>query len=200
MSNEQKPKTVPINVRGIKVALGPYLREHIETTVGYAQDPEVDIFGGGSFDLPSLERSTEEYEKELKEHNRITFAIYELENLTLIGDAGLRRINHRNGTATLGIGIGNKNYWGKGYGTEAVKLVVDYAFRFLNLYNVDLDTASFNLRAIRSYQKAGFKEVGRRRGSILLNGQRYDEVHMDCVVSEFESPVPGWFSLEDVKQ
>lgn len=196
MSSEQKPKSFPINVRGTKVGLGPYLREHIETLVGYQQDPEVSVYADGTFDLPYLERSIEFYEKILKESDRVNFTIYELENLAVIGDVGLREINHRHGTATLGIGIGNKNYWGKGYGTEAVKLAVDYAFRFLNLYNVYLDTNSYNERAVRAYQKAGFKEIGRRRGATVVNGRRYDLIFMDCIVAEFVSPVPGWFNLD----
>jgi RimJ/RimL family protein N-acetyltransferase len=196
LSNQQKAKIAPISVRGSKVGLGPYLREHIETMVEYYQDPEVTIYANGELELTSIERATERYEKLSKETDRISFVIYELEKLSVIGDAGLRDINQQHGTATLGIGIGNKDYWGKGYGTEAVKLVVDYAFRFLNLYNVYLDTNSFNERAVHAYQKAGFKEIGRRRGATVIDGQRYDLIYMDCIVGEFQSPEPSWFRLE----
>jgi RimJ/RimL family protein N-acetyltransferase len=161
----------------------------------FKQDPEVEVFGSGTFDIATLERETERFDKISKDPTRVFFAIYTLENLTFIGDTGLRRIDQRQGTATFGIAIGHKAYWGKGYGTEVTKLVLDYGFRFLNLYNIGLDTTSYNTRAIRAYQKAGFKESGRRRGAILLAGKRYDEVQMDCLASEFEAPQPGWFSL-----
>jgi RimJ/RimL family protein N-acetyltransferase len=184
-----------INVRGSKVALGPYTQQHVELTVGFKQDPETEIYGSGTFEATTLERETERFDKVSKDPTRVLFAIYALEDLTFIGDTGLRRIDQRHGTATFGIGIGHKAYWSKGYGTEAAKLVLDYGFRFLNLYNIGLDTTSYNARAIRAYQKAGFKEIGRRRGAILLAGKRYDEVQMDCLASEFEAPQPGWFSL-----
>ncbi|HEY6408043.1 MAG TPA: GNAT family protein, partial [Ktedonobacteraceae bacterium] len=132
---------------------------------------------------------------QLKDEKGVMFAIYDVETLTMIGETGLVEINHRDGTAMFGVNIGLKAYWGKGYGTEATRLVLDYGFRFLNLYNIALLTFSFNERAIRAYQKAGFKETGRRRGALLLNGQRYDHVAMDCLASEFVSPQPGWFTL-----
>ncbi len=197
MSEKEKNKLqgFPINVRGEKVALGPFLREHLEIGLNFSQDPEIEIYGGGSFDPPNLEQANEHFDKLLKDKTRVGFAIYALENLTLIGNTSLRQIDHRHGTATLGIGIWDKNYWGKGYGTEAVKLILDYGFKFLNLYNIDLYTSSFNERAVGAYKKAGFKEIGRRRGGLLLNGQRYDDILMDCLASEFVAPKPGWFEL-----
>jgi RimJ/RimL family protein N-acetyltransferase len=193
LENESQ-KVAPINVRGTKVALGPFLPEYLENRLAWLQDPEVSIYSNGTFRVPSRE-----YEKQVNEQFRgdqgVLFAIYDVDTLTLIGEIGLSEINHGDGTAMFGINIGPKEYWNKGYGTEATKLVLDYGFRFLNLYNIALITFSFNERAIRAYQKAGFKENGRRRGALLLNGQRYDHVYMDCLANEFESPQPGWFTL-----
>ena len=192
MSSQEQTKPPVINVRGLKVGLGPYTRDHIEAYVNFNQDPETVIAASTTFDLLHLERETEFYDKLMKERGMVVFAIYELEKLEFIGTAHLRDINHRNGLATFGISIGRKDLWGRGYGTEAAALVLDYGFRYLNLYNIYLDTASFNERAIKSYKKVGFKETGRRRGVILVNGQRFDEIGMDCLASEFRPPVPGW--------
>jgi RimJ/RimL family protein N-acetyltransferase len=162
---------------------------HVETFLGYLQDPEVAIYASSTFyalsPIPDLERTK-------KMPDEVIFTIFELENLTMIGECSLRGIDHRHGTATFGILIGRKEYWSHGYGTEATRLMLDYAFRFLNLHNVKLRTAGFNTRGQRAYQKAGFKEMGRRRSSILLGGKRYDDIYMDCVADEFEPPVPGW--------
>jgi RimJ/RimL family protein N-acetyltransferase len=182
-----------INVRGTKVGLGPFLPAHHALYLESLQDPEVSVYGNGSFEVRLPKPAAELHEK--SKDNEVVFTVFELEHLTMIGESILHEIDYRHGIATFGITIIRKDYWGQGYGTEATKLVLDYAFRFLNLYNIYLLTTSFNPRAVRAYQKAGFKEIGRRRGSLLVGGQRYDDIYMDCLASEFESPVPGWFSL-----
>ena len=75
---------------------------------------------------------------------------------------------------------------GQGYGTEAVQLLLDYAFTVLGVHNVWLDTR-LQRAAIRAYEKVGFREIGRRRGARMLAGRRYDVVLMDCVANEFVS-------------
>jgi RimJ/RimL family protein N-acetyltransferase len=97
-------------------------------------------------------------------------------------------INHINGTAMFGIVIGEKEYWSKGFGTEATKLILDYGFNILNLHNIMLGVFDFNKRAIASYKKIGFKEIGKRRGDRLIAGKRYDTIFMDILAEEFESP------------
>lgn len=189
------PNEPLLNVRGLKVGLGPYRREHLEILWNFRQSPELVIYGGGTFRVTSFEKVLARYEQETTAKDVVTFALYELENLTLIGMVSLKQIDQLNGTASLGISIDNKEYWGRGYGTEAVKLAVDFGFRFLNLHNISLYTASFNARAIRAYEKAGFKVFGTRHEAGLTAGKRYDEIHMECLATEFESPTPGWFAL-----
>jgi RimJ/RimL family protein N-acetyltransferase len=67
--------------------------------------------------------------------------------------------------------------------------MLDYAFTAVGLHNVQLRAFAFNKMAIRSYEKAGFKEYGRRREAYFMNGRMWDDVHMDCLATEFESPV-----------
>ncbi len=71
----------------------------------------------------------------------------------MIGTISLENIDNINRTATLGIFIGDKNYRNKGYGTEAIKLLLEYGFRYMNLYNIKLDLMEFNIRALKCYEK-----------------------------------------------
>lgn len=94
-------------------------------------------------------------------------------------------INYKNRTGEVGIFIGDESNRNNGYGTEVLRLLLDYGFNYLNLNNIMLKVKSFNKRAIKCYEKVGFKEFGRRRESYFLNGKYYDDVHMDILASEF---------------
>ncbi|RYG86054.1 N-acetyltransferase, partial [bacterium] len=85
--------------------------------------------------------------------------------------------------------LGERDAWNSGLGTEATRLTLDYAFNALGLWNVLLRVVATNGRAIKAYERAGFKAIGRQRGSYRLGQEVYDDLYMDCVASEFESPV-----------
>jgi RimJ/RimL family protein N-acetyltransferase len=87
----------------------------------------------------------------------------------------------------VGIFIGEKSYWNRGYGEEALRLLMDYAFNLLNLNNLMLNVYAFNSRAINCYKKIGFKEVGRRRQARRIQGKSYDIIYMDILAEEFNS-------------
>ena len=88
----------------------------------------------------------------------------------------------------VGLVIGDRAYWGKGYGFEAMQLLLDYGFNLLNLHNIMLGVFAFNQRALRLYQKLGFREIGRRRQARMIAGQRHDVIFMDLLATEFVSP------------
>ena len=115
------------------------------------------------------------------------YSIVDLETDKAIGRGMLFNIQHIDGRATLGISIGEKEYWNRGYGTDAVRLLVEYGFDLLNLHNILLGVMAFNQRAIRCYEKVGFKEIGRRREARCIGGRRYDAMYMDILSHEFES-------------
>jgi len=115
----------------------------------------------------------------------LNFSIVKLENDELIGNCGFSKIKHQNRIGTVGIFIGNEGNRSNGYGTETLQLLLDYGFNYLNLNNIMLTVKSFNERAIKCYEKVGFKEFGRRRESYFLNGKYYDDVHMDILSKEF---------------
>ena len=114
-----------------------------------------------------------------------TFVIVTLEEDKMIGTVSLERINNIDRTATLGIFIGNKEYWNNSYGTEAIRLILDYGFNYMNLQNINLNLMSFNERALKCYKKCGFKEYGRRRKCKFVNGKYYDSICMDILAEEF---------------
>ncbi len=180
-----------INISGEKVALGPFHRGVVPLLSKWDNDFEVSFFSGDP--LRSIPRETTEsrFEQGSREisRDRIDFIIYEKETLRLIGLTELRRINYRNSTAEFGILIGEKDCWGKGYGTETTRLMLDYGFSVLSLHNITLETYAYNERAVKAYQRAGFQIVGRRREVNRWGGKLYDEIIMDCLATEFQTPL-----------
>ena len=136
---------------------------------------------------------TIEQEKQILENlckEGYNFSIIKLKNDELIGICGLLNVDKINRTAEAGIFTGNKKYWSKGYGAEAMKLLLDYSFNLLNMNSIFLRVHSFNERAIRCYQKCGFKEIGIRREAYILGGETYNQVYMDILAKEFKGNIP----------
>jgi RimJ/RimL family protein N-acetyltransferase len=125
------------------------------------------------------------------------FTIYERGNWRPIGNLDLRDIDFRNRTAGFGIAIAEADSRGKGYGTEATRLALDYAFTALGMHNVMLTVFAFNPAAIRAYEKAGFHEIGRRREAKWMGGKLWDVIYMDCLATEFASPVLSKIFMPD---
>lgn len=103
----------------------------------------------------------------------------------LIGFVVLFSVKWSNQTAMLAIGIGEETYRGKGYGSDALALILNYAFNELNLYRVGLSVMSYNTAAIRAYERAGFVREGVTRGAILREGQRHDMVNYGILRDEW---------------
>lgn len=191
MTDEQAKEQPIINITGDKVALGPWSRDILPLHLKWENDLWFTILGGDPMRPRSKESIEEDHERLAKgDRERVTFIIYERTTLRPIGFTNLRDIDHMHRTAEFGIGIGERDCWGKGYGTEATILVLDYAFNVLGLHNVLLDTTSYNERAVRAYTRAGFREIGRRRQAHRVGDNVYDVIFMDCVASEFRSPLP----------
>jgi RimJ/RimL family protein N-acetyltransferase len=106
------------------------------------------------------------------------FSIRTLADDKLIGDVGLWVSSWTHIDAWLGISIGDRDYWGRGYGTDAMRLIVQYGFIELNLRRITLGLHAYNERAFKSYEKVGFKLEGRMRGEGLRDGVRFDGLYM----------------------
>ena len=103
----------------------------------------------------------------------------------LIGTVGLRQLDLAHRKATMGIMIGEPAYHNKGFGTEAVQLILRFGFEELNLNRIALSVFSNNLRAIRCYQKAGFVHEGCLRQAFYRNGQYHDEYRFAVLRDEW---------------
>jgi len=119
-------------------------------------------------------------------HGWYVFGILDLATEALIGRSVLFNVNPVDRRAMFGILIGEKEFWGRGYGQEATRLTLDYAFNLLNLNSVALGVFAFNQRAIRAYRRVGFKEIGIQRQFRIIAGKKYDLLWMDILAEEFE--------------
>ena len=178
------------NVVGDKVALGPFRRELIPLYVRWFNDFEATL----PYLLQVGPRTREAYEEVFARVAKdapetVDFTIYERSTSRPIGTSNLDAINHSQRRAEFNIFIGERECWGKGYGTETTILMLDYGFTLLGLHTIMLQVDGYNERAIRAYRRAGFKETGRWREACRIGGRIYDRVFMDCLATEFESPL-----------
>ncbi|NOK62583.1 MAG: Protein N-acetyltransferase, RimJ/RimL family [Chloroflexi bacterium AL-W] len=176
-----RPEVIP----GQQVFLSHIRREDIPLFARWFSDLEFTTYTGAIGMSSTLEQEEEWFASITKDPTIKYFGIVVCEGQQLIGNISLKQINYRHGTAEIGIGIGEKSTWGKGYGSEAIRLMVDYGFTFLGLHSICLWHTSFNERGHRAYLKAGFKVAGQWREAALFDGQRYDHVLMDITREDF---------------
>ena len=169
---------------GEKIYLSPRSLEDVEKYTEWMNDFHTTDYTGRSYQTVTLQAEREYLEENIKKE--AVFAIVDIKEDKLIGTVGLHNVDYINRTATLGIFIGDRQYRSKGYGTEAIKLILDFGFNYLNLNNVKLDLMEFNERALACYKKCGFKEYGRRRKCNFINGKYYDKIEMDILAEEFK--------------
>ncbi len=170
-------------ILGHKTRLRAIEREDLLTFVRWFNDPEVrrylDMY------LP-MSKAEEEawFEAYLKDDTSRNFAI-ETEEGELIGTIGWGDLDWKNRSACLGIVIAEKEYWGGGYGTDAVTALVGFAFNEMNLHRIYLSVFEFNDRAIRCYEKCGFRHEGRAREALFRDGKYHDHLLMAVLRQEF---------------
>lgn len=174
---------------GKLVTLRALIEADIPRLVEFKNDVEFELLGGGDPPRPrTVELVRDFFAEHAKDKTSPYFAI-EADGL-FIGDCGLHNVNLRDGTAEVGIGIGDRDYWGRGYGREALWLLVDYAFRMQNLRKLCLEVHGSNERAIRSYRAVGFVEEGRQREQVWSGGRYEDTLLMGLFRSDFSATEP----------
>jgi RimJ/RimL family protein N-acetyltransferase len=167
-------KTPIIFRAGKLIYLGPVLKEDLPVLTTWINDPEIGQFL--QVYLPSTEEDEEKWLAGLsdKKSNDIVMAIRLKENDEIIGTKGLHHINFKDGTATAGCFIGRKDLWSKGYGSEALMVMLEYAFNTLNLHKVSAEVYDFNLRSKRCLEKCGLVVEGIQKEHRYRNGRRVD--------------------------
>lgn len=173
---------------GEKIMLREYKKEDLQYMRKWVNDNEITKFLSNVFLYPHTLNGTENFLNSMLEGNTNAkgFVIANIEDEEYIGQIDLIAIDWVNRVGTIGIVIGNKDYLGKGYGTEAIKLLQEFAFKKLNLHKLELTVRAFNDRAIHCYKKCGFKEEGRIRENFYADGKYTDTVHMGVLKREFE--------------
>lgn len=121
------------------------------------------------------------------EPEAVEFTVYDRTDSSPVGTAGLFQISHAHATAKFGIAIGERR--GQGLGTEATRLVLDFAFHVLQLRNVLLETLEWNLAGLKAYERAGFRRIGVRRGAVMSRGRATNLVLMDAIPQDFGASV-----------
>ncbi len=166
-------------LEGERVYISPMNVEDAEIYTKWLNDPEIVKYLSLRNSLVSIygERSY------IEAFSKVEFnlCIVKKENDELIGNIGLNDIDYKNGTAELGIFIGDEENLSKGYGSEAIKLILDFVFKEIRLHSVDLTVFGNNPRAIKAYTKCGFKEFGRRHDAIFHNGEYIDLIYMEII-------------------
>lgn len=174
-------------LKGKKVFLRALERNDLALLYSFNNDLEVELAGGGDPPMPqSLARLEAEYEQKIASGGRdgTDFAIEADGNF--IGICALFNFDTVGRTCEFGITIGNKLFWGKGYGSEVIRLVVHYAFQHQNFRKVWLRVHGKNERARKAYEAVGFLEEGRLREHVYSDGQYDDLIFMGLLRTEWK--------------
>ncbi|MBL7198581.1 MAG: GNAT family N-acetyltransferase [Anaerolineae bacterium] len=171
-------------IYGEKTRLRRIERQDLATFVRWFSDPQVREFLVLNRPI-SMAEEEQWFENQLRDHSTEIFSI-ETADSEHIGNIGLHNINWVHRHAELGIVLGEKQFWGQGYGSDAIRTLLKFAFQELNLHRVSLRVYEDNVRGIRAYQKCGFAPEGRSREAIYRKGRYCDELLMSILRHEFE--------------
>ena len=186
MENNSEKKKYLKTLIGDNIYFSPISLDDIEEYTEMINDIKVSV-GLGSVSYTNITdfESEKEFLTSIKKEKM--FAVRLFENDELLGNIGFNSLDMVNRNGVLGVLIGNPKHQRKGYGTEALKLILDYGFSFLNLRNISLKVFEYNKPAYNLYKKIGFKEVGRLRKAVEIMGKTYDIIIMDMLKEEFQS-------------
>jgi diamine N-acetyltransferase len=169
---------------GKMVYLRPIGKDDLGQLAVWFNDPEIRAVTGEVF--PTSPLGMEEFlTRTQSDISRVWFGIVTQEADRLIGEAGLLRMFPAWRTTDLSIILGDKTAWGKGYGSEVMKLLLDYAFGSLNFHRVAIGVVGTNERALRFYEKVGFKREGIQRDGYYFDHSYQDFVMMSLLDDEY---------------
>lgn len=173
-------------LEGQRLFLSPMSIDDAEKYVCWMNDRSVTDGLGNTVMMTTIE-GEKEWIVNAGKKGDVNFAIVRKEDDELLGNCSLMNIDRINRKCTIGIFIGDEENRSKGYGNEALKLLLNYAFNFQNMHNVNLNVFSFNKRAIKCYEKIGFKTCGMRHEAHFLDGKYYDEIQMEILDRDFKN-------------
>jgi len=176
-------------LEGELVTLRSLEPDDLERCYRWMNDCEVTRFLEGGRYPPSMAQERDWLDNAIRNRSGFSNVLLAIETKdgVHIGNAGLHEASPEHRSAKLGIVIGEKDYWSKGYGTDAVRTLLRFAFEQMNLNRVELGTFDFNERAQACYRKCGFVEEGRRREDRYIDGRYCDLVIMGILRREWEA-------------
>jgi diamine N-acetyltransferase len=175
-------------LNGKRIRLRAIEKEDLPIFVTWLNDPEVRR-NLQLFQPLSLAQEEEWFKGTLQqpvEEQPLMIEVKTAEGWQSVGNVGLLKISNTDRAAEIGIVIGEKIFWGQGYGTETMRLMLKHGFKELNLNRIYLRVYETNLRGIRSYEKAGFKLEGRLRQDRFMDGKYIDVLLMSILRSEYK--------------
>lgn len=176
---------------GEKVKLRAYRKEDIEQACKYMNDYEIKKFLAPGVPYPMmLEQESKWYDSLASSMDSYNFAIEDRITGIYIGGCGINNVDWKNSIALIGIFIGDKSFWNKGYGTDALNVLLKFIFEEMNVNKVKLNVYSFNPRAKRCYEKCGFVVEGTLREELFREGAYHDVYIMSILKSEWLSLNP----------
>lgn len=188
----ESTETLPLLLKGERVELRPIEREDVPIFAGwYAQYELLRQLAPGT--VTPMNRVAEEgwFDSLNREKGHFSFAIAVRENGQLIGSCQLMNHHGKNRSATLGIAIGDPAARGRGYGTEALALLLEFGFLEMNLNRIELQVLELNHRAVALYERLGFQHEGRQRQALYREGRYWDNILMSMLRAEYR-PRAAW--------
>ncbi len=177
----------PDTITGRKVVLRRHSSRNLAAFRRWYADPEVcrlTRYQEGPMAPDEVDRF---FEARVAGPGSLALAIHQVPGDRLIGTCAFSQLDGDNGSALFHITIGERDCWGRGYGTEATALMLDHAFGTLGLHRVGLAVFAFNERAIRAYRKVGFEVEGRAREAIWRGGRFWDELQMSILEDDWRA-------------
>jgi RimJ/RimL family protein N-acetyltransferase len=184
---QQREVWNPTLVEGMSVILRRHRPDDLGAVRRWYRDRELARLTRYSVRPMSDEEIDRFFHSRLLSPETVAYAIVVRASQRLIGLTTFSNLDPDNGSVLFHISIGEHDAWGRGYGTEATGLMLELAFERIGLHRVGLSVFSFNTRAIRAYEKAGFRHEGREREAILRDGQRWDELTMGILRDEWRA-------------
>ena len=175
----------PGEVVGRRIVLRRHRAENLAVVSRWYRDPEVARLTRYQTRPMPREEVERFFQTRLLGPDSVAYAIHVRLTDRLIGLTTFSSLDPDNGSVLFHITLGERDVWGQGYGTEAASLMLAHAFERLGLHRVGLSVFSFNERAIRSYEKAGFRIEGRLRDAIARDGRYWDEIQMGALRPEW---------------
>ena len=184
MSQPTFPPRIPRLLETKRIYLRPFEITDVDACFPSLFDTEMRRLTGtqNSFTRTQVERYVE---NAALDDSRLTLVICLQENDQIIGDIALMDMHAKNRSAHIRIAIDQVEHQGKGYGSEALLLMLDYGFGICNLHRIELEAYAFNERAIRTYEKLGFQREGVKRDVLFYNHQYHDAIQMSILEDEF---------------